>query len=97
MKTVLLSALAFGALTSVALAAPVALTDAQMDTVTAGAQVDVQLQLTAAGRNVDVTAGRLPQGGPSTSTPDCLIWDVGGPGVIGRIVIMIREPRVGVY
>ncbi len=91
MKTLLLSALAFGALTSVALAEPVALTDSEMDTVTAGARVDVQLSLNAVDGYVDVTAGRIPPSDTRTGTPVCLIWDVGGAGVTGQIVIMIRS------
>jgi hypothetical protein len=93
MKTPLLTALAFGAMTSVALAAPVALTDTQMDTVTAGALIDVQLQ-TAAGRDLHVTGGHIPQtGGSSIDIEPCLIWDIDGANVTGQIVIMLREPR----
>lgn len=95
MRTLLVSALAFGATTSIALAAPVALTEAQMDTVTAGAEVGVFLTVHAIENDIRLTAGQLPQNGPSTTTPDCLIWDVGGadPGVTGSIQIMIQEPR----
>ena len=92
MRTFFGAALAFGTMSSVALAAPVALTDTEMDTVTAGALVDVQLSTLQ--HDVYVTAGRTQSRGDSTDVLPCLIWDIDGAnGVTGMIHIMFGEPR----
>ena len=75
--TILLSALAFGALTSAALAEPVALSNAQMDTVTAGQQ---EVNIAVSGPAIATALGGAGTGGAGGAGG---LLGGGGPGGAG--------------